>query len=478
MVGKSSALALATWSVVPAAGLEWGATLRLSGACSAKNFLNNMVFQHQGFTASGAPWYMGSTDDGVDEYLYWDPDCGGLGDGQPHPWTWWIVTGTVPNHWAKRDLGGCSNYHARVSDRKNSYPPNVDFWYMYCGDAGIRKLSIVLEDITTTITSTSTTTTSSLGFAVAVAITTLPTKPAITVNGFVVAVACVVGCMCGCCVVCFCVFLSRWRTSRVAPVEDESVVVAPNRLPPFWKASSMGPPLSFETVSAEEQAALVAMLTASFRGIKTRDRSGQVPQGLRLVTASRVQNSALWERYGTARRSIRNKRSHACTSVATFGGTLATEGGLLQELRNDLEDTVNEVFLWHGTSPERAHGICLSGFKLTFAGSGTGSMYGKGLYFAECSSKSDEYASNDKNGIHKHLLCLLLCRVTLGEVLHLTAGGDAIHPMITAGIESKVYDSVLGDRQAAVGTYREFVVYKEEQVCPAYVITYERIFAD
>mmetsp|Transcript_88453 Transcript_88453/g.239392 ORF Transcript_88453/g.239392 Transcript_88453/m.239392 type:complete len:104 (+) Transcript_88453:316-627(+) len=102
-------------------------------------------------------------------------------------------------------------------------------------------------------------------------------------------------------------------------------------------------------------------------------------------------------------------------------------------------------------------------------------MYGKGVYLAECSSKSDEYASDDKTGIYKDLFCLLLCRVTLGEVLHLTNGGDAVHPMIKAGIESQAYDSVLGDRAAAVGTYREFVTYKEDQVYPAYILIYERL---
>ena len=36
------------------------------------------------------------------------------------------------------------------------------------------------------------------------------------------------------------------------------------------------------------------------------------------------------------------------------------------------------------------------------------SYEGKGIYFAEASSKSDEYASDDQDGLH----CMLLCKAT------------------------------------------------------------------
>ena len=41
-------------------------------------------------------------------------------------------------------------------------------------------------------------------------------------------------------------------------------------------------------------------------------------------------------------------------------------------------------------------------------------------------------------------------------------------------INSENYDSVLGDRQASVGTYREFVVYDQYRVYPEYMIMYSR----
>ena len=94
---------------------------------------------------------------------------------------------------------------------------------------------------------------------------------------------------------------------------------------------------------------------------------------------------------------------------------------------------------------------------------------------AECSSKSDEYAADDEDGIYKGMYCLLLCRAVLGEILHMTAGGERVYGIIKEAINSDQYDSVLGDREASVGTYKEFVVYSEDQVYPEYLILYSRV---
>merc|ERR1719210_3303334 len=108
-------------------------------------------------------------------------------------------------------------------------------------------------------------------------------------------------------------------------------------------------------------------------------------------------------------------------------------------------------------------GIRSKGFSLTKAGSNAGSMYGPGIYLAENSSKSDEYARDDQDGLYQGLYCLLLCRACLGEVLQMTNGGTAVHSMVMEALKSGTYDSVLGDRASAVGTYREFVVYEAFQ---------------
>jgi len=115
-----------------------------------------------------------------------------------------------------------------------------------------------------------------------------------------------------------------------------------------------------------------------------------------------------------------------------------------------------------------------AGFRLNNLSSAGPGLYGRGLYFAECSSKCDEYSKDlDHDGIYG----LLLCRVVLGEVLQMTAGGEAAQKMISAAMESGLYDAVLGNREACVGTYREFVVYDERRVYPEFVVHYSRQYA-
>jgi hypothetical protein len=72
----------------------------------------------------------------------------------------------------------------------------------------------------------------------------------------------------------------------------------------------------------------------------------------------------------------------------------------------------NEHWLFHGSSQAGVEGIAQGDFRLELAGTHRGTMYGNGVYFAECSSKADEYAYEEEG------LCrMLLCRVVLGRML-------------------------------------------------------------
>lgn len=96
-------------------------------------------------------------------------------------------------------------------------------------------------------------------------------------------------------------------------------------------------------------------------------------------------------------------------------------------------------------------------------------MYGKAVYLAECSSKADEYSEADDSGLCR----MLLCRAALGSILV----EREKHPSARE-IEDEVrrtYDSLCGDRWAAVGTFREFVLYESSQVYPEYIIHYRRV---
>merc|ERR1712093_905373 len=68
-----------------------------------------------------------------------------------------------------------------------------------------------------------------------------------------------------------------------------------------------------------------------------------------------------------------------------------------------LADDMNEVYLFHGTSATGAMGIREDGFKLSFVGSNVGTMFGRGVYLAEASSKFDEYSKTDDSGVYAGL---------------------------------------------------------------------------
>ena len=104
----------------------------VSGGCnSATGSTAALTYAMQGTTASGAPYYKA---DGVNYWLYWDPDCSGAGGGT----TRWIFDSNAPSTTAASDLDGdrrC-NYLARIdSDDSSSPPQGLATWRAWCSSA-------------------------------------------------------------------------------------------------------------------------------------------------------------------------------------------------------------------------------------------------------------------------------------------------------------------------------------------------------
>lgn len=139
----------------------------------------------------------------------------------------------------------------------------------------------------------------------------------------------------------------------------------------------------------------------------------------------------------------------------------------------DLRRDLNECYLWHGTGPKQVESISRKGFDLQQAGSGRGSLFGRGLYFAESCLKADEYAKKND----RELFALILCRVTLGNVNYCdvedpTAIRESLRSSCRASTD--FYHSVLGDREKTRKTFREFVIFDENQAFPEYIVWYSR----
>lgn len=229
------------------------------------------------------------------------------------------------------------------------------------------------------------------------------------------------------------------------------------------------------------------MFDTTWKDIVTRDREGDKPDRLEVVSVQRFEDSRLWAAYLEQQEKI--KQRGPLKSVVELDGDFA-KGHVLTEgfvpyLTNgqQLDQRLNEHYLFHGTSPDAAEHIAESGFRINLAGSNAGTMFGKGAYFAECVSKADEYAAAGAGVGHRFGLrgfsqkkdefAILVCRVTCGNMFRALRGSDKkeIIPLV----QEQVIDGVLGDREASVGTYREFVVFKEAQIYPEYRVLYRRM---
>mmetsp|Transcript_21677 Transcript_21677/g.45220 ORF Transcript_21677/g.45220 Transcript_21677/m.45220 type:complete len:862 (+) Transcript_21677:103-2688(+) len=197
-----------------------------------------------------------------------------------------------------------------------------------------------------------------------------------------------------------------------------------------------------------------------------------LPTGFQVKRVIRVEDSDMFNRYIKRRDQIKMSRLKCAApdpKIRTQQAIEAFPG--LQEVVAQLDSDLNETYLWHGTRVRTGLQIAQEDFNLTFAGSGAGTMYGKGLYFSESSTKADEYSQDEPSGYYHGVRALLLCRVCMGEFYYTGEREQTAIEKFMQGIS----DSTLGDRAKAVNTYREFVVYNKDQVYPEYLVLYERL---
>jgi len=303
-----------------------------------------------------------------------------------------------------------------------------------------------------------------------------------------------VGCCICCCFlyICLCCCSRKSRISLAGDVKSEGELNASNVVPQavecprYWAHQDVSNAFH-ERYEQEHLIPVVQqMFDATWKDIVTRDRKGSKPVRLEVMSVQRIEDSQMWTAYVDQKTQILERGE--LRSILELDGDLAKGHVLTDEFvqhlthAGELDKNLNEHYLFHGTSPEAAENIAESGFRLNMAGSHAGAMFGKGAYFAECCSKADEYASPGSamrqtlgfRGFSQKQdeFAILLCRVCCGKMFRALRASDQTQfvPMIQQGL----IDGVLGDREASVGTYREFVVFKEAQIYPEYRVLYRR----
>lgn len=256
----------------------------------------------------------------------------------------------------------------------------------------------------------------------------------------------------------------------------------PPQVPKYWKDGTKAGSAGHEIVpaTAEEKQWIQQMMDGTFKAKTTRDRSKDdiLASGFEVVSALRSEHPALWEKYIGRRSEVHNRVKGRSGAAATDFQTPKTTGaspGLAARCSHPTYgNPSNEHYLFHGSNPTSAMSILGTSFKVDFAGKTAGTMFGPGVYLAEASSKSDEYARDESTGgAYDGLFAVLICRAVLGRAFVTEKPGDFKDKCLEGN-----FDSVMGDREKAVGTYREFIFFHEGAIYPEYVAFYRRIYPE
>ena len=268
-------------------------------------------------------------------------------------------------------------------------------------------------------------------------------------------------------------FLDNNTDSKSLPLSQ--VLPSGSRRPSYWRNQSSDLDVGFdEKISVGDE----SKETKDFIERLFLECSSATALGCTVKKVLRIEDSVMWVRYQETKSLISLKRSGNCTPAmdipqsrgqvitkALIRNTAAKENSTpAHSLVANLDMNLNEYYLWHGTSEKAWKAIAEDGFKFDENSARPG-RYGRGVYFAEDSSKSLEYCVP----VEDNYRYMLLCRVILGE-FYLTnedANDDA----------GAIADALGMDGLLAAPSNkapREFVVYDTSRVYPEYALLLEK----
>lgn len=215
---------------------------------------------------------------------------------------------------------------------------------------------------------------------------------------------------------------------------------------------------------------------STYSNVWTRDRkrhhpdNPNVPRAFRVVRAYRAENLKNWQEYAVRRAELLKDAKDRTFQLYDVQPSMEWASYTHAFGIEPLQRACNEWVLFHGTAPPAALAICRSDFRISLAGDSTGTLYGRGTYFAESITKADEYAKA-ADGEY----AMLLVRALGGRVRYCDEVDPDAEDLTRSCIEGP-YDCVLGDRKKCRGTYREFVFFDTENLYPEYIVIYTRSY--
>jgi hypothetical protein len=232
--------------------------------------------------------------------------------------------------------------------------------------------------------------------------------------------------------------------------------------------------------TAQQLPAVQEILTATvvdFAG--GADNQGLTHSQIEVVAASFVENPRLFASYASEVSQVRRahheeSRAAPVLGVATVPFAEPLLGGEI------LADEVNECLLFHGARGDVSAVIANDGIDPRVGS--TGGMFGIAAYLAENSSKADQYAEPDAEGI----CTLVLVRAVLGTPYiardpapfvkpPCRVGGHAAQPCVHPKFDSVVGEIEAHVQGAVLKRHREFCLYDRTKAYPWIIIKYRRV---
>jgi len=212
--------------------------------------------------------------------------------------------------------------------------------------------------------------------------------------------------------------------------------------PWYWRSGALWPEGFREVVGGEY-----------VRKMGTKLLQRHLPEA-EVIRADRIEDCSLWNRYAARRAALRY-----AAQVEVQNVNPETFADIAFSAKTTLDRSVNEVYLFHGTSAEAACAIAQSSFRPSSAG-----CFGAGAYFADTAHRSDTYARTNEDGTK----IMLLCRVALGNIKTLPEGQDREASARLS--RDSVHNSLVGTTSCG----REFVIWDVDQIYPEYMLFYTK----
>jgi serine/threonine protein kinase len=251
-------------------------------------------------------------------------------------------------------------------------------------------------------------------------------------------------------------------------------------------------------------------LLATAKELATTSASDSMKKA-RVQRVVRIENRLLFEDYQRERKKIAQRLSgsqEAAAGVEMLSGhqpawfstddlerfimnELSQSSGTGQNFQFPEDDSaeINEFYLWHGlpativledgTTHETWRIIAQHGFDERIGGDTNGELYGSGCYFADASSKSNQYSKNTVNEDGHH--CMLRCRVVMGDPYMAQKPYKGRRPPLNEATPGLPYDSIFAEENVTVNGgpgnggkqfHNEYVVFNGAQVYPEYAVFY------